>query len=163
MPISHDVNSFEIFVSMKWFIFIQLQQFLHPDLSSILYQYRPLRGKLPPALRVVVMQDNLGSVLSSLKSLGLPLDTYLVADRWNQLKDFEGNSSKIFWLKDVNMSEIKLAKLAPIHLLISCLPLILSESEKAKPLKRKIGQPVSFLQSSEDLIFIQESSGLLLL
>ena len=135
-----------------------MQKFLHPDLSSSLYQYQPLRGERALPLRVVVMQDNLGSVLSALKYLGLPLDTYLVADRWNQLKDFEGNSKKIFWLKDVKMSEVKLAKLAPIHLLVSCLPMIPTESDNTIPLKRKRGRSISFPQSSGSLLkFIEES------
>lgn len=101
---------------MEW---KQLRSFLHPTLTDTLSRHFSMPSK--PKLRVVVLHDNVGAVYYSLKALGVDIDEYWCWNRWDEMNELNAN---IKLIKNVDQwNEEKWAKLGPVHLLISGLPM----------------------------------------
>ncbi len=100
---------------------------------------RHLSKKGQPALRVVVLHDNLGAVNYALGSLRLALDQYMAYDRWQEI--YELNGKELSVLKNVSeMKDDEWAKLCPIHLLVSCLPAKKFDPSRHQPAGREVGR-----------------------
>jgi hypothetical protein len=111
----------------------QLRSFLHQDLPVQLNRHLSKKGQ--PALRVVVLHDNLGTVNYALNSLRLELDQYWAYDRWNEV--YELNGVEFAVLKNANrMKDEEWAKLCPVHLLVSCLPAKKFDPKRHQPAGR---------------------------
>ncbi|EFX66522.1 hypothetical protein DAPPUDRAFT_116312 [Daphnia pulex] len=115
----------------------QLRSFLHQDLPVQLNRHLSKKGQ--PALRVVVLHDNLGAVNYALNSLRLELGQYWAYDRWDEV--YELNGVKFAVLKNANkMKDEEWAKLCPVHLLVSCLPAKKFDPKRHQPAGREVGR-----------------------
>ncbi|XP_046632733.1 DNA (cytosine-5)-methyltransferase 3A-like isoform X2 [Daphnia pulicaria] len=116
---------------------MKLRSFLHQDLPVQLNRHLSKKGQ--PALRVVVLHDNLGAVNYALNSLRLELDQYWAYDRWNEV--YELNGVEFAVLKNANrMKDEEWAKLCPVHLLVSCLPAKKFDPKRHQPAGREVGR-----------------------
>ena len=96
----------------------QLRSFLHPILTETLNRHF---SRAKPKLRVVVLHDNVGAVYYALRALGVDIDEYWCWNRWDEMNELNAD---IKLIKNVDQwSEEKWAKLSPVHLLISALPM----------------------------------------